>query len=145
MVHTLTRYTANLSFKGISLSDCDIDGIPLPVLLMSDEHHKDKCVKWHCIDSLQLGSRDGSRCWAQCDTRHMNEFEAWLHNDLQKAAYRFLTKDPDDRDSCAFSVAIISSDTSRREGPLLLPRPRATYPPKICHRSTVHLRHSRRQ
>ena len=45
MLHTCTRYTATFSFAGISLCDCDIDGIPLPILLMSNEHHKDKNVK----------------------------------------------------------------------------------------------------
>ena len=45
MVHTQTRYTATFSFAGISFSDCNIDGIPLPILLMSNEHHKDKNVK----------------------------------------------------------------------------------------------------
>ena len=88
---------------------------------MSGEHHKDKNVKWHSIDSLQLGSRGGNRCWAQCDMRHMNDFETWINHDLQEAAYRFLNKDQDDGDSCAVSVGIIPSDTSRREGPLLLP------------------------
>ena len=52
MLHTRTRYTATSSFKEISLSDCEIDGILLPILLMSKEHHKDKNVKWHCISRL---------------------------------------------------------------------------------------------
>ena len=51
----------------------------------------------------------------------MNDFEQWINNDLQEAAYHFLNKDPDDQGQCAVSVEIIHSDTSCREGPLLLP------------------------
>ena len=51
----------------------------------------------------------------------MNDLESWLNNDMQEAAAAFMTKDPDKRDKCAVSVGIISSDDSRREGPLLLP------------------------
>ena len=70
---------------------------------------------------LQLGSRGGNRYWAQCHTRQMNDFEQWINNDIQESAYHFLNKDPNDRGQCAVSDEIIHSDTSRREGPLLLP------------------------
>ena len=136
MLHTHTRYTATFSFKSISLNDCAIAGIPLPILLMSKEHHNDKNIKWHCIDSLQPGSRGGNRCWAQCNTRHMNDFEVWLKDDLQEAAYTFLTKVPDDRDTCAVSAGIISSDDSRREGPLLLPPAKSD--PSTQNLSSIH-------
>ena len=118
---TRTRCPVTFGFLGISFQDCNPDGVPLPILLMSEEHHKENDVPYHGITTLQLGSRGGNRCWAQCSLREMNALETWINNDLQEAVYRFLDKGPEDRDKCTVFVDIIPSDRSRKEGPLFLP------------------------
>ena len=104
-----------------TLHDCDADGVSLSTLLMSDDHHQERDILWHSIDTLQLGSRGGARCWAQCHLRQMNDLDQWIAHGLQEAACRFLNKNPDDMSQCVVFVDIIHSDKSRREGPLLLP------------------------